>query len=98
MNMQLNAQNQLARGRRVVSDVCRACYTKVAAQIRVARETILAEARKGAHAHERLLRLAVNEAEALAWQTLYPQLVFPDLAAEKIQGVARWTARQRSLT
>jgi hypothetical protein len=42
-----------------------------------------------------MLRLALNEAEALAWQTLYPHLVFPDLAAEKVRGVAAWNSRQQ---
>src|SRR5262245_53603254 len=47
--------------------------------------------------HEHLLELALNEAEALAWQTEYPYLVFPTLAAEKVQAVAQWNARQESL-
>jgi hypothetical protein len=37
----------------------------------------------------------LNEAEALAWQTAYPHLLFPSLAVEKIQSVAAWQARQR---
>jgi hypothetical protein len=41
--------------------------------------------------------LAVNEAEGLAWQTMYPQLVFPNLAREKIQHAAHWTQRQRRI-
>jgi hypothetical protein len=65
------------------------------AQIRSVRETILAEARETVQVQERLLRLAVNEAEALAWQTMYPQLVFPNLAMEKIQGAEQWNRRQR---
>jgi hypothetical protein len=79
------------------SKACRACYDKMLAQIRNAREIILAEARNTVAVHERLLRLAVNEAEALAWQTMYPQLVFPDLAMEKIEKTVRWNKRQRSL-
>jgi hypothetical protein len=38
--------------------------------------------------------LALNEAEALAWETEYPYLVFPTLAAEKAQAVAKWQVRQ----
>jgi hypothetical protein len=45
----------------------------------------------------RLLRLALNEAEALAWQTGFPQLVFPSLAAEKAQGVSQWYRRQNAI-
>jgi hypothetical protein len=39
---------------------------------------------------ERLLRVALNEAEALAWETEYPQLVFPTLAEEKIEAMSAW--------
>ena len=34
----------------------------------------------------RLFRLALDEAEALAWQTGYPQLVFPDAGDGKGPG------------
>lgn len=44
-----------------------------------------------------LLRLAMNEAEALAWQTGVPELVFPALALEKAQTLAAWQVRQRSV-
>ncbi|MFO1497317.1 MAG: hypothetical protein U1G07_02785 [Verrucomicrobiota bacterium] len=44
--------------------------------------------------HGHVLELALNEAEALAWQSGYPQLVFPDLALEKARAVAAWHARQ----
>jgi hypothetical protein len=44
-----------------------------------------------------LLRSALNEAEALAWQTPYPHLLFPVLAQEKAFAVSRWAARQRSV-
>jgi hypothetical protein len=43
------------------------------------------------------LQLALNEAEALAWQTAYPHLLFPALALEKVQAAAAWQTRQRSL-
>ena len=44
-----------------------------------------------------LLHSALNEAEALAWQTAYPHLLFPVLAEEKASAVTRWAARQRSV-
>ena len=68
---------------------------KVRGQIAVARENILAESRQAFEAPERLLRLALNEAEALAWQTTYPQLIFPTLATEKVQALVAWNATQR---
>jgi hypothetical protein len=42
----------------------------------------------------RWLELALNEAEALAWQTDFPLLLFPTLAEEKISEVTRWLRRQ----
>ena len=66
-------------------------------QIEKTKEAILTEFRATLGAHGQLLRLALNEAEALAWQTDYPHLVFPALAVEKAQAVVTWDARQRSL-
>lgn len=45
----------------------------------------------------RLLRLALNEAEALAWQTDYPHLFFPLLATEKAQATVSWHRHQRAI-
>ena len=86
--------NGLGAGK-AFSKACQECYDAMMTQIRNAREGILTEARKTLHIQERFLRLAVNEAEGLAWQTMYPQLVFPDLAIEKIQGVVNWIRRQQ---
>lgn len=75
-----------------------ACVTscrKVLAQIARAKEAIFAESRNTLQTQEHLLRLALNEAEALAWQTSYPHLVFPVLATEKVQEVADWNAHQQ---
>jgi hypothetical protein len=47
--------------------------------------------------HESLLKLVLNEAEALAWDTSCPQLVFATLAAEKAQAAAVWEKRRQSL-
>ena len=49
----------------------------------------------GTNAH--LLRLALNEAEGLAWQTEFPQLVFPVLAQEKAEAAVAWHQRQLAL-
>ena len=76
---------------------CVACYQNVSAQIAATRETIFAESKQALGAPERLLRLALNEAEALAWETTYPQLVFPTLATEKVQAVAAWSANQKAV-
>lgn len=46
---------------------------------------------------ERVLAAALREAEALAWKTGFPQLVFPLLAEEKAQGARQWHIRQQEL-
>jgi membrane fusion protein, multidrug efflux system len=66
---------------------------------------IIAKARAGikrqfphiATAEPRLTRLALNEAEALAWETGYPHLVFPVLAEEKINTLSMWHGRQTAM-
>jgi hypothetical protein len=70
---------------------------KVLARVAQAKETIFAEASPALRSQERLLRLALNEAEAVARQTPYPHLVFPTLATEKVQSVIAWNKRQQSL-
>jgi len=45
----------------------------------------------------RVLHLALNEAEVLAWQTGFPELLFPTLAQEKARQLAAWNERQQSL-
>ena len=70
---------------------------KIRAQIAGVKEAIFVESGRAFPAPERLVRLALNEAEAAAWQTKYPHLVFPALATEKVQAVAAWNARQQSV-
>jgi hypothetical protein len=73
---------------------CLASCRKILARIAAAREMIFDESRQTLKAHEHLLRLALNEAEAVAWQTMYPHLVFPALATEKVQAVVAWDKLQ----
>ena len=76
---------------------CVASGRKILAQITQARAAIHTEARRTVRAPERWLRLALNEAEALAWETRYPHLVFPTLAWEKVQALTGWAARQQAV-
>jgi hypothetical protein len=69
----------------------------VTAQIRHLRRTISETHRAGRKGASRLFQLALNEAEALAWQTGFPHLVFPVLAEEKIAELKRWESRQQSV-
>lgn len=72
---------------------CRAIRDAVAR----AKETVLRDYAELVGEHARLLRLALNEAEALAWQTDYPHLFFPALATEKAQAAVSWHRRQRAV-
>ena len=74
--------NSAEQTRPVVS--CR----KLVAQIAQTKQAVLNEFRQTFQTNEHLLRLALNEAEAAAWQTGVPHLVFPMLATEKAQAVA----------
>jgi len=71
-------------------DQCR----KLGARLGEAKESLIAELRESYEISERLLRLVVNEAEALAWETEFPHLVFPALALEKVRVAANWQERQ----
>jgi hypothetical protein len=74
-------------------DSCR----KILAQLQNVKTQVVEEFRGQLGGHQRLLELAVNEAEALAWQTDFPELLFPTLAAEKAGEVTGWHFRQQSL-
>ncbi len=83
--------------RSAFTNACRECYQKVIAQIRAAKDAILAESRDLLGVQEQVLKLVLNEAEALAWQTLYPHLVFPELATEKVRAIDGWNRHQRAI-
>lgn len=74
-------------------DSCR----KLLAQLDRVKAQVVAEFRDRLAEHQHVLELAVNEAEALAWQTDFPELIFPMLAAEKASAVTGWHLRQQSL-
>ena|SRR6185437_8365999 len=74
-------------------DSCR----KFLGQIEDVKEQVKDEFRDQVQQHHHLLELAINEAEALAWQTDFPQLLFPTLATEKATEVAGWHVQQQRL-
>ena len=76
---------------------CLASCQKIFARIAKVKEAILHESFRTLRAHEHLLRLVLNEAETVAWQTMYPHLIFPTLATEKVQAVIAWDAKLQSL-
>ena len=80
-----------------LKQACLGACSKIAAQVARAKDAILTEFRHLLGAPARMVQLALNEAEAVAWQTDYPHLVFPALAMEKVQNVAAWNHRQASV-
>jgi hypothetical protein len=82
---------------RALGKVCVTSCQQMLAQITAAKAAIFAESYSARKSQARLLWLALNEAEAVAWQTMYPHLVFPVLATEKVQAVIAWDAHQQSV-
>jgi hypothetical protein len=80
-----------------LADPCLASSRKLSSQIQTVKGRVLVERRQKLEEHQHLLELALNEAEALAWQSGFPELLFPVLAAEKAEAVTTWHARQEDL-
>src|SRR3954467_15904474 len=76
---------------------CRACSAKLIREIKRTKQELVAQFRSAFGGNERMLRLALNEAEALACLTEYPLLIFPTLALEKVQGVVGWQRHQQQV-
>jgi hypothetical protein len=66
-------------------------------QVQGIKESMMREFESPRREQVQMLRLALNEAEALAWQTPYPHLLFPVLAQEKAESARQWAERQRSV-
>jgi len=95
--MNMNAIEHMKNSARPTLKICVASCRKLMAQLDQIKNAILVDFRGMFGEQDHMLRLALNEAEALAWQTDYPHLVFPTLAMEKAQGLAAWNARQRAI-
>ena len=65
------------------------------AKIEHVKNDIVAEFQDDFEANQQLFLHVINQADALAWQTGYPHLLFPQLALEKVQSAANWVARQQ---
>lgn len=74
-----------------------AASRRQAADLRRLKAELAAEWTVGGAADAHRIRLVLNEAEALAWQTPFPTLFFPALAREKAQHLLAWQARQAVL-
>jgi len=63
---------------------------KAAVGVERAKLQLVARTQDGLELPQLLVQVALNEAEDLAWETEYPQLVFPALAEEKIAALSEW--------
>jgi hypothetical protein len=79
---------------RKLATACLDRCQRLIAHIAKVKENLVAEFKENFEVQDRLLQLAMNEAEALAWDTDYPHLVFPTLALEKVKVAANWHERQ----
>ncbi len=77
--------------------VCTASCQKVLAKMQSAKQSLFNEFRPRIQAPDRMLRLVLNEAEALAQESGFPILVFPTLAREKAESLAAWNRKQQAL-
>src|SRR5882724_13359689 len=76
---------------------CMAYGRKLITELQRTKEELVSQFRKAFADNERMLRLVLNEAEALAFRTEYPHLVFPSLALEKIERAVEWQRHQQQL-
>ena len=92
--MKTNHEAGRQNGAQKLATVCVERCQKLMAHIERTKARLVAEFKHKFNVQERLLQLALNEAEALAWETEYPHLVFPTLALEKVRSAANWHERQ----
>jgi hypothetical protein len=85
------------RSRRFTPTVCAGAIADRGHGLRVLRTAVEAEFSQLRDRNGHLLRLTLNEAEALAAQTAFPNLVFPVLAEEKLSALKSWHQRQALL-
>jgi hypothetical protein len=88
---------QIGRSSTSLFRACLNASNAVRNRIQSAKEKIFQQHDSAFQGQERLLKLALNEAEAIAWQTDYPHLVFPSLALEKAEAAVSWQRRQKSI-
>ena len=73
---------------------CLGACEKFAKQISQAKDNLVAEFKGAFQNQELTLQFALAEADAIARQTEYPHLFFPQLATEKLQAAAYRQSRQ----
>ncbi len=80
-----------------LSAVCLSSCRNLLAKIDILKQRLFRQFSAEVNGSDRVLRGALNEAEALAWQTPFPHLFFPELAQEKAVAATQWARRQEQL-
>ncbi len=93
MNTNVSRSNKVSLVRPFVS-ACAASCKKLLGKIENVKRGLAQEFHQTFYSRGSMVRLALNEAEALAHETGFPLLVFPALAREKVEAVAAWNRRQ----
>ncbi|HWV98822.1 MAG TPA: hypothetical protein VNZ64_03925 [Candidatus Acidoferrum sp.] len=91
-----NAQRRESRAKTVTAACVKACRSLLH-QLQSVKEAVMREFESPKREQGQMLQSALNEAEALAWQTPYPHLLFPVLAREKAESARQWAERQRDV-
>jgi hypothetical protein len=76
---------------------CARCYQGALRRLSTVKVKVEHEFGQDMGGYEPLLKAAINEAEAVAWQTPYPHLFFPVLAEEKAAEARQWAGHQRAI-
>jgi hypothetical protein len=99
MEKYMNTQREAGKTNvtRKFADACVDRCQRLIAHIAKVKANLVTEFSEKFAVQDQQLRLAVNEAEALAWETDYPHLVFPTLALEKVKVAAAWNERQGAI-
>ena len=95
--MKTTNTNENETAKQTLANRCVQSCKNLLAEIQQTKNRLANEFHDTLKMHDQLVHLALNEAEALAWETDYPHLLFPALAVEKVQAVANWQARQRAV-
>src|SRR5215467_5670528 len=89
--MQMNTSHETrpeTKKNPTLKTACLALCNKVITQVQKVKHALLSEYSARMDGQKRVLWHTLNEAEALAWQTGFPHLVFPVLATEKMEALA----------
>jgi len=87
----MNANNRAVRNvMKIVPEAWIESGKKLILGIDQVKRNLVAQSQENLGLPQRLFQVALNEAETLAWETEYPQLIFPTLAEEKIKAISAW--------